>query len=233
MRIVFSFCSINRAVLCCTLGAFTISALMPFQIFASSVNYSNVNINNINFGIRIDKLIEKAKKSFHAKDSKKLTEVMFDIKNEIEGYTGKKINLEHQLNQIEKEANLRGKNVDKVHMKEIRRRLKKQEKRHNRKAEYMATCLEYELPFNYEEESHQYDLFSSSDGISSKDSLSKKEDKDVDLPIRVTVGVTMSLVGLFMFAVPIPICRVWAPYVLDTGLAFLLDQGFTEYENQK
>lgn len=45
---------------------------------------------------------------------------MFDIKNEIERYTGQKINIEQQLDQIEKEAKARGQPVDKAHMKEMR-----------------------------------------------------------------------------------------------------------------
>lgn len=101
-----------------------------------------MNLNDINFGIRIEKLIEKAKKYFSEKNSSKLTDVMFDIKNEIEGYTGQKINVESSLDKIEQEAKARGKPVPKDQMKEMRRRLKKADKRHNHKAVYMANCIE-------------------------------------------------------------------------------------------
>ena len=101
-----------------------------------------MNLNDINFGIRIEKLIEKAKKYFSEKNSSKLTDVMFDIKNEIEGYTGQKINVESSLDKIEQEAKARGKPVPKDQMKEMTRRLKKADKRHNHKAVYMANCIE-------------------------------------------------------------------------------------------
>lgn len=236
MRNIISFGSINRAVLCCTLGAFTVSTVIPFQVVASPVKAIDINLNDINFGIRIEKLIEKAKKYFYSKDSNKLTDIMFDIKNEIEGYTGQKINIEQHLDQIEKEAKARGKPVDKAHMKEMRRRLKNQDKRNNHKAVYMASCLEYDLPFNVEEEALVYEntLVHSMVGVMAKGSHGKdKDDKEVVLPLRVTIGVTMSLVGLFLYVVPFPPCRACAPWVLETGIAFLIDQGFTEWENNE
>lgn len=181
-------------------------------------------------------MIDKAKKYFYSKDSNKLTDTMFDIKNEIEGYTGQKINIERHLDQIEKEAKARGKPLDKAHMKEMRRRLKKQGKRHNHKAVYMATCLEYALPFNAEEEALLYEntLVHSMVGKMAKGGHGKdKDDKEVVLPVRVTIGVTMSLVGLFLYIVPFPPCRACAPWVLETGIAFLIDQGVTEWESSE
>lgn len=43
----------------------------------------------------------------------------------------------------------------------------------------------------------------------------------------------MSLVGLFLYVVPFPSCRACAPWMLDTGIAFLIDQGITEWENNE
>lgn len=86
--------------------------------------------------------------------------------------------------------------------------------------------IEYDLPFNADEESLLYVMAKSSHG---KD----KDDKEVVLPLRVTIGVTMSLVGLFLYVVPLPICKLAAPWVLDTGIAFLIDQGITEWEDKQ
>lgn len=232
MRNIGSFSSINRAVLYCTLGAFTVSAVIPFQVMASPVKPINTNLNDINFGFRIEKLIEKAKQHFYSKDRKKLTDIMFDIKNEVEGYTGKKINIEQHLDQIEKEARTRGKPVDKTHMNEMRRRLKKQDNRRNHKAVYIATCMEYDLPFNAEEEALVYEntLAHSLAGVVAGNN---KDDQEMVLPLRVTIGVTMSLVGLFLYVVPLPICKTCAPWVLETGIAFLIDQGVTEWEKNE
>lgn len=108
----------SRFIVSCTLGAFTATTIVPFHL--SAAPQINVNLNDINFGIRIEKLIEKAKKYFSEKNSSKLTDIMFDIKNEIEGYTGQKINIESSLDKIEQEAKARGKPVPKDQMKEMR-----------------------------------------------------------------------------------------------------------------
>ncbi|MGK5594695.1 MAG: hypothetical protein ACSNEK_04975 [Parachlamydiaceae bacterium] len=75
------------------------------------------------------------------------------------------------------------------------------------------------------------------DSPSVKSSHGKHKDKDngeeIVLPLRVTVGVTMSLVGLFLYVVPFPICKAAAPWVLETGIAFLLDQSITEWEERQ
>jgi hypothetical protein len=123
---LISNCSINRFILCCTLGSFIFTAIAPLN--AAPAGKSNINLNDINFGIRMEKLIEKTKKSFGIKDSKKLMEVMFDIKHELEGYTGQKIDIDKHLDQVEREAKSRGFPVDKAHMKEMRKRLKNKKK---------------------------------------------------------------------------------------------------------
>lgn len=195
---------------------------------------NNINLKDINFGFKLEKLIEKAKKHFSNKNQRKLTDVMFELKREIEGYTGQKIDLSKNLDQVEKEARARGRPVDKKYMNEMRRRLNKEERRHAHKAIYMASCIEYGLPYNAEEELLIYQA-SAKVLIMLKHSHEKDKkdnDKEIVLPLRVTIGVTMSLVGLFLYVVPLPPCRAAAPWVLDTGIAFLVDQGITEWEDR-
>jgi hypothetical protein len=63
----------SRFVVFCTLGAFTATTITtPFHL--SAAPQINVNLNDINFGIRIEKLIEKAKKYFSQKNTSKLQE---------------------------------------------------------------------------------------------------------------------------------------------------------------
>lgn len=235
---IISNSTINRFIICCTLGTFAFTIVSPLQAIQMEKGV-DINLNDINFGIRIEKLIKKAKNYFSKKNSHKLTEIMWDIKREIEGYTGQKINIDHHLDQIEKEAKSRGKPIDKSYIKEMRKRFKQQEKRLNHKAMYITTCIECDLPYNSEEESimFQNELAISNDYLMTKSSHGKHKDKDKDeeiiLPLRVTIGVTMSLIGLFLYVVPFPICKAAAPWVLDTGLAFLLDQGVTEWEERQ
>ncbi len=79
--------TINRFIICCTLGAFTLTTVTPLHAIPMEKGV-NINLNDINFGIKLEKLIEKAKKYFSEKNNHKLTEVMWDIKHEIEGYVG-------------------------------------------------------------------------------------------------------------------------------------------------
>lgn len=223
-------CKNNRFILCCTLGAFIFTTVTPLQA-APEPSCAKISIADINFGIRIEKLIEKTKKYFSEKNSQKLNEVMWDIKHEIEGYTGKKIKIDQQLDRIEKEAKSRGQPIDKAYMAEMRKRFKEQEKRFNYKAMYMAMCIEHDLSYNTEEETvmFQDDLFT--DYSVAKKGTDKKEEKE--LPLRLTLGVTMVLISLFLYVVPLPPCKVAAPYVFETGIMFLIDHGVETVEEKR
>lgn len=221
----------NRFIFYCTLGTFAFTAIKPLNFLNATSVEKSVNFSDISFGIRMEKLIEKTKKYFEAKNGKKLTEIMFDIKHELEGYTGQKIDLNKHLDQIEKEAKSKGMPIDKVHMKEMRKRFKKQEKRWNHKALYMTDCLEYNIPFSSEEENQLYET--SGETLQNFAKSSKEKDEEIELPLRVTIGVTMSLVGLFLYVIPFPVCKAAAPWVLEAGLAFLVDQSITDYEEKK
>jgi hypothetical protein len=223
----------NRFIIYCTLGAFAFTTIAPLHAMPVAKSGANVNLNDINFGIRMEKLIGNVKKYFKAKESKKLMAAMFDIKHEIEGYTGQRIDIDKHLDQVEKEAKSKGMPIDKMHMKEMRKRFKKQEKRSSHKALYMASCLEYDISFNAEEEEVFYQASIADHYGMAKSSKGKDKDEEVVLPLRITIGVTMSLVGLFLYVVPFPICKAAAPWVLDAGIAFLLDQSITEWEESQ
>lgn len=228
--------TINRLVLSCTLGTFIFGTLNPLHA-SPMTKEVNVNLNDISFGLRIEKLVDKAKKYFADKNSNKLMEIAFDIKHEVEAYTGQKIDIDYYLDKIESEAKSKGQPVDKVHMKEMRKRFKKQEKRANHKAMYMATCMEHDLSYNAEEESLLFDNNLTTNFLMAKSTHGKHKDKDKDeevvLPLRVTLGVTMSLAGFFLWMVPIPICKAAGQVVMDIGIAFLIDAGVTEWEEKE
>lgn len=143
------------------------------------------------------------------------------------------INIDHYLDLVEKEAKKRGRPVEKAHMQEMRKRLHKQEKRANHRASYMASCMEYQLPFNSDEEAFLYEneQFLEMESLGSR-GKKNENDKEVVLPIRVTLGVTMSLAGFFLWMVPIPVCKVAGQVVMDIGIGFLIDAGVTEYEKR-
>jgi protein-S-isoprenylcysteine O-methyltransferase Ste14 len=45
----------------------------------------------------------------------------------------------------------------------------------------------------------------------------ENEQIETNIPIRVTIGVTIALCGVFLLFIPIPICQLWAPRIIGTG----------------
>ncbi|WP_042279766.1 hypothetical protein [Candidatus Protochlamydia sp. R18] len=215
---------LNTAVLSLTICVFTLSTVAPLSAAPQQVN---LNLNDLGFALRIEKLVEKVNHYRKKGDSKKLMETMFDMKAEVEGYTGQKINLDKTIDQIEQRVKNQGGKVDKKVIKELKKDFKKQEKRTNHKALYMANCMEFDLPYHAEDEQLLFDNHINL----AKHSHGDKGD-EICVPLRVTIGITVTLCGLFLLFVPIPICKQYAPYVIETGLAFLVDEGITQWEDK-
>ena len=112
----------------------------------------------------------------------------------------------------------------------MKKRLKKQEKRIQHKAVYMAQCVEYNLPYNVAEESFIYQ--NEMNHIMAK-SHGKDKDEEVVLPLRITLGVTLSLAGFFLYLAPFPPCKAAGQILMETGMGFLISYGVDEYENQQ
>ena len=106
---------------------------------------------------------------------------MFDVKLEIEGYTGQKINLDKQLDQVEKAIKASGGKLNKDEMKNIRKILKKKEKRLNHKAMHMANCLEFGMTYNADEEEL---LFSSQYMAKHGDDKDTDDKEEICVPFR-------------------------------------------------
>ena len=70
--------------------AFTTVTLIPPPLMAANIN---LDLTTINFGIKIEKLFEKVKRSIDKGETNKIVGYMFDFKHEVEQYTGKKIGL--------------------------------------------------------------------------------------------------------------------------------------------
>ncbi len=115
-------------------------------------------------------------------------------------------------------------------MNKLRKDFKNKEKKSSHKALYMANCLEFDLPYNAEEER----ILFKNKLLMAKHSHDKDKDKDDEICVllRVTIGVTVTLCGIFLLFVPVPICKQYAPYVIETGMAFLVDEGITQLEDK-
>lgn len=212
---------LNRLLLSSTIVTFSLSTL-PHPVYAT---HKDVTINEILFATRVEKLIEKINKYRDRGDINKLLGAMFDLKLEVETYTGKKIDLDKQLDQIEKDIKANGGKLEKNEMKTIRKTIKNKQKRIDHKTSYMTDCLEYEIPYNADEENF---LFIARHGEERKDGILEN-----DMPLRVTIGVTVALCGLFLYFVPFPICKVWAPELMKAGIALAVEGTINRVEDKK
>lgn len=184
---------------------------------------TDLNINTINFVIRIEKLIEKMNRYKDKMDSNNLIEVLLDIKHEVEGYIGKKIDIEHELKGIEKEVNMQGGKFKRGELKAIGKKITQKEKKHHHKAQFVSNCLSNGI---------EYDVKLEQLSFMAKHGQEKNED-ETDLPIRVTVGVTIALCGVFLFFVPIPLCQQLAKQIIATGVGIAADGCMNRMEEDK
>lgn len=187
-----------------------------------------VTINDIATALKFEKLIEKANKYFKAEDSKKLLETMLDIKHETEAYTGQKIDISKSLDQVEKEIKAKGGKISKAELKAIKNTINKSEKKHNHKALYMAAALESGCNYDAEAVNTEWDYLCKS-ASKGKD----KEDEEMILPVRVTVGVTIALVGGFITILPFPPCKTWGPALISSGVGLAIEGGCGKIEDDR
>jgi hypothetical protein len=186
-----------------------------------------VNLNDVAFIARIEKLYEKVKRYKDKLESEKLIETMFDIKMEVEGYTGKKIDLENHLNQIEKEAKKKGAKFKSGEIKQIAKMLKKKGKKRNHKALYLYECNIYNIPFDQLECDYLYQA-------SKHDKKDEKEDKEeIEVPLRLSVGVTASLCGYFLGFVPHPYCQAASKFLIGIGLEMCVEAAVSRTEEEQ
>ena len=149
---------------------------------------------------------------------------MFEIKSEIELYTGKKIDIGQQLLQVQKEAKARGQDIKDAHIKQIKKWFTKADKKHKHRAFWLAHCTELDIPYSQLEADCNFDLnYSMKNG-------EYNNGKDIEVPITVTVGVTLSLAGLFLMFVPIPVSQTIGWYTMDTGIGILSSYALGKWE---
>ncbi len=167
---------------------------------------------SINFGVKIEKTFEKIKRAIDRGDTNKIVGYMYDVKSDVEQYTGNKIDIEKQIDLVQKEAKSRGHNIDDRYIKQIKKDFHKQEKKHKHRAEWFAQCQELDIPYS----SYEADLYFEQNFI-----MGKSENKDIDVPIPVLVGVTVTLCGVFLVFVPLPVCKSTGFWLINSGVSIL------------
>lgn len=84
----------HNMVAALTAVAFTTAIIASPACYATNDNF---NLNDINFGVKIEKIYEKVKKSIEKGETNKIVGYMYDFKAEVEQYTGKKIDISKSI----------------------------------------------------------------------------------------------------------------------------------------
>ena len=80
-----------------------------------------VGLNDVAVGIRIGKLLDKAKNNFEKGNLKDLIDNMLDLKSESEALTGQKIDLDSSIDQVFNDVKKQGVKVDSKTQKEVKK----------------------------------------------------------------------------------------------------------------
>lgn len=220
----FTLCTVASSII----GS---SLIAPTYAYEAQARAVDINLNDIAFIARIEQLYEKAKRYIDKLEDGKLIDVMLDIKTEVEVYTGKTIDMEAHIDAIEKEAKKQGAQFKKGEIKQIKKSLKKKEKKHTHRAMFLYECNLNDIEFNQEQCDLHFDNFHLA--RASKDHHGKEDDKEIKVPIRVSIGITASLCGYFLSFIPHPIAQGASKFLIATGVGLCVDGTVTRLEENE
>jgi hypothetical protein len=212
---------VNNLVAGLTAVAFTTAIISPLQIHGADVN---LDFGAINFGVKVEKVFEKIKRSIDKGETNKIIGYMFDIKTEVEQYTGKKIDINKQIDQAQKEAKAKGQKIEDRCLKEIKKEFHRLDKKQKHRAEWFAQCAQMDIPYSSFEADLNFDM----NFVAAKSA--KGQDTVVEVPIPVMVGVTVSLCGLFLAFVPLPGCQVAGIWLINAGVGILAGEAIHKWD---
>lgn len=206
MRYLPRYSTLNKLGLSLTLCAFTAITVLP------TAPLQAIEFNDVAAGIRIGKLAEKGKKYLDKMDGKNLIDVFWDLKEEVEAYSGQYFDLDHCLTEVFKEVRKSGEKISSKHEKELRSMFKKKKIRLDHKKEYRAMCFAANIDYD---EVAEMQLFRAKHGHDDK--------VEIKVPFKMVVGVTGALCGLFLYFVPIPGTGYVATFLMTTGVKYCCD----------
>ena len=148
---------------------------------------------------------------------------MFDIKSEVEQYSGKKINLDAYIDQVQKEARAKGQKIDDRYINQIKKDFHRQDKKQRHRALWFVKCAEVDIPYSSFEADLNFDM----NYVIAK---SAKNHENIDVPIPIVVGVTVSLCGLFLLFVPFPGCQTAGIWLMNTGVGILGSEAIHKWD---
>ena len=198
-----------------TTATFSIIAVCPPHPMAIN---GGLNLNDINFQIKVEKIYEKVKRAIARGQTNKIVSYMFDLKSEVEQHTGKNIDISNQIDVAQKELRSKGQKVDDKHVKAIKKEFIKQDKKQKHRAVWFAQCAELDIPYSTIEADMNFEM----NYLETKSTHKDKEEIQIEeVPVKIMVGVTISLCGLFLLFVPLPVCQTAGTWLINTGVGVL------------
>ena len=228
MRSIFRRHNINRALLPIVLTSFTMTYAVPLP-----AQQFQVNVNEIAFMVRMEKLVDKLVKS-EGKGIDKMVEYLVDIKNEVESSCNVKINVDKFVDDVGSEIKKKGQKAPKKEFDAIKKKIKSRDKKHKGHALYLANTMYLD---GYEMNEHDEVMMVGDFMAKSAEKHDKDKDKDdkeeVVLPSLLVYGVTISLCGLFLMCIPIPACKEWGSKMVVAGVTACANSLCSENDKNK
>ncbi|HEY4832139.1 MAG TPA: hypothetical protein VIH61_06220, partial [Waddliaceae bacterium] len=206
---VFARNYINRAILSGVLGVFSVTYAIPLP--ALTAQYT---LNDAAFVIRMEKLISKLMKLEKSDNKDKMYNTIVDIKAEIENSYGVSLDIGKGVHQVEQLIKNAGFTPLKKEFDAMRKALKKKDKKRKKHVQYVASTMHLEgYEFNEDDEM----LMMEGKHDKDKDREDNKEE-EADVPAQLVFGVTLTLCGVFLMAIPIPACKLWGERMIQSGV---------------
>lgn len=201
--------NLHKLGLSLTLFIFTSINVLPISYLNS------IEINDVVVGIRISQIAERGKKYLEKMDATNLFEVMWDLKEEIESYSGQSINIDHILSDVFKEVKKKGHKISSKQEKELRKIFNRKKIRFEHKKNHRAMCFASNI---------DYDPILEDQMFRSKHAKDREEPEiEVIVPFKMIIGVTGALCGFFLYFIPVPGTGYLATFLMTTGVKYCCD----------
>ena len=212
MACIFNRNNINSVILSLVLGTFTLTYAVPVH----AQNFG-IGLNEAAFLYRVEKLIEKIWKLEKSNNKDKMYDAIIDLKAELEGSCGVKIDLSKHMDNVEKELKNRGFKPPKKQFDSMRKAIKNKEKKHNKHAKYLACTAHLDgYEFNVADEELMFPEYMAKSNHG-KDKDQDEDKEEVYVPAQLVFGVTLTLCGLFLMVIPFPACKPWGERMIASG----------------
>lgn len=208
---MFSIRKPNNLLLCIILIIFAMTAVVsPAYAYP---NRAGIGINEIALMNRLGNLIKKLHKYEKKGDVDRVIDVMLDLKQEVEIATGSAISIPNAIDNMVNDIKKNGFKLSKNQIQEIKNKIKRKEKSHH-KGYVSFDYTDPETIESYEENESITEFLKE---------YRAENGPPTDLPLRLTIGVSVGLCGFFLCILPIPIAKGWGRELIIIGGGLVVD----------